>query len=104
MLARLCGWEITKAQHGELFGNIFDNNLNKSVWKTATGNWPNLYHPANMALAKRVMMWAENNLDMEDETLEKFGYTFTFHSVSLALDGVLVLAVKREYVVDQMRR
>ena len=55
MLARLCGWGVSTALGGTSYESIF-------IYTQDNERCANLYDPANMALAWRVLNWATENL------------------------------------------
>ena len=56
MLARLCGWGVSTALGGTSYESIF-------IYTQDNERCANLYDPANMALAWRVLNWAGANFN-----------------------------------------
>lgn len=72
MLARLCGWKMEDAPRGYPAHVLDETGKNIFPWESFDGDvigwagkYPNLYDPANMALAWRVLNWASMQ-DFED--------------------------------------
>lgn len=111
VLARLCGWDIRyiPPELNKDYGFVHLCSGTDVIWfqkfkyPSVYPTGPDLYAPENMALASKVMQWAETNLmqGMSDEAIWRYGYTFAFHSVALALDGVLKLAYEEGMVNDE---
>lgn len=80
LLAKAMGWRVKLAQSGEprwaledeqrrqLGGSIYDEpSVYKDVDLTYSKLCPDLYDPANMALAWRVLNWAYDHPQIEDQ-------------------------------------
>ena len=109
MLARLRGWRREKASIGvrrSIYGKGW-RNCSDAVWIDEDGNKvlfgvPNLYDPANMALAWRALNWAEaqDNVSFDFRIYKLFsgGSSRVFiglppkEAQSLWLDKILELA------------
>lgn len=80
-LAKLCGWEYSDDMR--YLSGVYEYGV---IWFDRTDDSPNLYDPANMALAWRVLNWASYNLNKITDDFSE-GVLFDFMISGVVTNG-----------------